>query len=190
MKYTQSKKILILLLMSFFGICPYVKSAENIIIYKGTISRSISVDSLETLAKTKVAKGTLKNIINLTNQNKDEIADFLNQEFELPIVLTSKLINSKIGVVILSRICKIIYPDKNPNLSISVPAIRSGLIKGISTGNGKLNLISFLKSYPNKNIAINYGALNKVINKVESMTDLVEFFTASPLNKLKNNSST
>ncbi|WP_320663570.1 alpha/beta hydrolase [Prochlorococcus sp. MIT 1223] len=169
-----------------FIYCEKVNCAENIIIYKGILSRSISVESLDHLAKTKKLKGSLKKIIKLTNQNKDEISDLLNQEYEAPLVLTSKLINSKIGSVILSRVAEIIYPNKVENKSISVPAIRAALINGIVKGNGRINLIQFLKSYPNKNIAINYSALSKVINKVESMNDLVEFFSGSPLDKLKN----
>ena len=165
-----------------------LEAAENLMIYQGTIGRTISIKSLERLASTNEATGTLKNIIRLTNQNKEELAKILNQEFDLPIVLTSNLINSKIGKVIISRVTKVIYPNKYPDPSISVPAIRSAVIKGIVSGNGKLNLIGFLKSYPNKNIAINYGALSRIINKAESMSDLVEFFTGSPLVQLKSNS--
>ena len=162
------------------------KAAENIIIYKGNLSRRISLDSLNLLAKKKEATGTLKNLLRFTNQNKNDVSEFLNQEYELPLVLTSKLINSEIGTVIITRITKIIYPDKNQNSFIGIPAIRAAVINGIIKGEGKLNLIGFLEAYPNKNIAINYSALNNIINKVESMTDLVEFFTGSPLNKLKN----
>tara|TARA_Y100001968_G_scaffold331775_1_gene387632 strand:+ start:1126 stop:1698 length:573 start_codon:yes stop_codon:yes gene_type:complete len=189
MKSKKYIKYLVFLLM----LCHYnnikATSAEKIIIYKGTIARSIKIDSLENLAKNKEAKGTLKNILIYTGQSKEGVSDALNQEYELPIVLTSKLINSKIGTVILSRISKIIYPDKNPQESISILAIRAGVINGIAAGNGKLNALGFLKAYPNKNIAINYTALSKVINKVESMSDLVEFFTGSPLEKLKNTSN-
>ncbi len=181
--------LLICILLGILSNQVKIKAAENIIVYKGNISRTISIKSLDELAKNKKATGTLKNIISLTNQNKDEISTLLNQKFELPIVLTSTLIHSKIGNIILSRITKIIYPDKNPESFISIPAMRAGIIKGIYEGNGELNLIGFLKSYPNKNIAINYSALSKVINRVESMNDLVEFFTGSPLTKLKSNPS-
>ena len=161
------------------------KAAENIMIYKGTLSRTIPVNELEILAEQRKATGTLKNLMRITNQNQDEVSDLLSQEFDLPIVLTSKLLNSKIGNVIISRIGKIIYPNKYPGSKMSNPAIKAGVINAIVQGNGKLNMINFFKSYPNKNMAINYTALSKVINKVESMTDLVEFFTGSPLEKLK-----
>ena len=78
---------------------------------------------------------------------------------------------------------KIIYPIKLPDTAISIPAIRSAVISGIVIGNGKLTLIQFLKSYPNKTIAINIPALSKIISKVESVSDLVKFFSNSPLDQ-------
>ena len=182
-------KFIIFLLINLININSS-KAAENIIIYQGPLSRTISIKSLEELSKTNIARGTLKNILNLANQDKKEVAKILNQEFELPIILTSNLINSKIGTVIITRIGKIIYPNKYPQKEISVPAIRAGVMKAIDKGKGKLNLIGFLKAYPNRDIAVNYGALSKIINKAESVSDLVEFFTESPLEKLKSNSET
>lgn len=128
----------------------------------------------------------LKNIIENTNENPEEIISVLNQEYELPLVLTTKLMNSKIGNIILVRIARIIYPTKISNTMITVPAIRAGLIKSIAENKGKVNLITFLKNYPNKNIAINIPALTKVLKKVESINDLIKFFSNSPLEKLKN----
>ena len=52
-------------------------------------------------------------------------------------------------------------------------------------GKEKINLIQFLQSYPNKIITINIPALSKVITKVETVNDLVKFFSASPLKSLK-----
>jgi len=164
-------------------------AAENITIYKNIFSRKISVSSLKQLIITQESTGSLKKIINLTGQNEEEIINYLNQDFELPIVITSKLINSKIGNIILSRVTKIIHVNNIFTEDINKSAIRAGVINGIAKGNGKINLITFLESYPNKDIAINYSALSKVINKVESMSDLVEFFTGSPLEKLKSNPS-
>ncbi len=180
-------KFIIFLLINLVNLNT-AKAAENIIIYAGPVSRTISIKSLEDLSKTNTARGTLKNILKLANQDSKEAAKILNQEFDLPILLTSNLINSKIGTVIITRVSKVIYPNKYPQEKISVPAIRSGVIKAIDRGEGRLNLIGFLKAYPNRDIAVNYGALSKIINKAESVSDLVEFFTESPLEKLKSNS--
>tara|TARA_Y100001968_G_scaffold160451_1_gene146669 strand:- start:11958 stop:12533 length:576 start_codon:yes stop_codon:yes gene_type:complete len=179
----------ILFILSFLGNAKNVNCAEKITFYHGIMSRSISINKLEEFAKTNKATGTIKNLIKLANEDEDKISTFLNQEYEMPIVITSKLMNSKIGTVIIKRVSKFIYPDKTNDSKISILAIRSGVIQGIYIGEGKINLIRFLKSYPNKNIAINLASLNEVIYKAESMNDLVEFFTNEPFEKLKKPSS-
>ena len=53
-------------------------------------------------------------------------------------------------------------------------------------GEGKINIIRFFESYPTKTVILNINALSKILNKVESINELLKFFTASPLNKIKN----
>ena len=93
------------------------------------------------------------------SQDEEDKSELLNQEVELTLHVTSKLMYSKIGNVILERISKIIYPFKVPSKTVSIPAIRSGVINGIIEGKGKLTLIQFLNSYPNKVITIDVPAL-------------------------------
>ena len=64
-------------------------------------------------------------------------------------------------------------------------ALRASVIQGIEIGNGKINLIDFFEAYPTKTVILNVNALSKIINKVESISELLEFFTDSPLNKIK-----
>ena len=165
------------------------KSAENLYLYYGMFSRSISIEDIKSLAETKKAYGTLSNIIKLTNNDEKIISEMLNQEIEAPLVLTSKLLNSKIGNAIIEKAIIIIYPNRYKHESISKPALRSAIIKAIRIGNEKINIINFLEAYPNKNVAINLTELYKTISKVESISELVKFFSNSPLEKLKEGSS-
>ena len=66
-------------------------------------------------------------------------------------------------------------------------ALRASVIKGIDLGNGKINLIRFFEGYPTKTVILDVNALSKVMNKVESISELLEFFTNSPLEKIKTN---
>ena len=73
------------------------------------------------------------------------------------------------------------------NLSAKVHGIeksRELAIKGIAKGDGKITAVEFLKSYPNNTMAVNVPALMKVVNKVESIKELMEFFSDSPLENL------
>ena len=165
--------------------CKNVKAAEEIAFVSGIFRRNVSIEEIERIAKNKNAKGFIGELAILSKEDPEEISRILTQKVELPIPLTSKLMYTKIGEVIIKRIAKIIYPLKIQKDSVTIPAIRSAVIKGLVDGNGEINLISFLKSYPNKIIAVNVPALFKVLEKVESISDLVEFFSNSPLENLK-----
>ena len=66
-------------------------------------------------------------------------------------------------------------------------ALRASVIQGINLGSGKINVINFFESYPTKTVILNVNALSKIMNKVESITELLDFFTNSPLEKIKIN---
>ena len=93
--------------------------------------------------------------------------------------------NSKIGNVILGRLCKIIHPLKISDEKISISAIRGAVMKTLAENNEKMNAINFLKNYPNKTIAIDIPALIKVLDKVETINELITFFSSSPLEVLQ-----
>ncbi len=184
-KIPLKMQLFICLLLNFCIIIPKANGAEKISLVYGIFGRTINIELIEKLAKTGKAEGSLKNLLKLNNINEKEIQELLNQSYDLKLVTTSKLMYSKIGKVLILRLAKIIYPNKLKNTQIAIPAIRSGVIKGIVEGNGKLNLIQFLKSYPNKVMAINISALLKILNKVESMSELIQFFSDSPLEEMK-----
>ena len=66
-------------------------------------------------------------------------------------------------------------------------ALKASVIQGLNLGDGKINLLNFFESYPTKTVILNVNALSKVLNKVESITELLDFFTNSPLEKIKTN---
>ncbi len=183
----NSKKILSSLFTTILLSTGYsVKAAEEVAFVSGLFRRNVTVKNIELLSKGKDVKGILGDLARASNEDPNKISKILTQKIELPIVLTSKLMYTKIGEVLIKRTAKIIYPLRLQKESISIPAIRSAVIKGLDEGNGEINLILFLKSYPNKIIAVNVPGLFKVIKKVESISELIEFFSNSPLENLKN----
>ncbi len=125
----------------------------------------------------------------ITNQKEKELHKILSFKIEVPLKTSSKLMNSKIGEIFLSRLSKIIYPNKISNNELSIKAIRSGLLISSYNNNEKINLIDFLRAYPNKNVAIDLNALSQTLKKVESLKELIEFYSNSPLKKLKDGRS-
>ena len=184
---TLKHKYILLLVILF--LIPSAKSAETLFLYQGNLNRKIKIEELYEFKKTKIPSNKLKNIMRITGQNQKDLYKILSYEIEVPLKTSSKLMNSKIGEVFLSRLSKIIHPNKISNKKIGTKAMRSGILLGSYNNNQKINLINFFKAYPNKNIAINLNALGKALEKAESLKELIDFYSDSPFKKLKDGSS-
>ena len=190
MKFSKilfTKIFLILIVNQFFFNTPKVKSAENIKIVYSIFSRTVTVESLKNFANQGKSSNELKRILKATGSSNEEIRSALNKNFQIPITIASKLVYSEIGNVFLSRLSAIIHPPNAKDERTGMLALRSSIVKGIYLGDDKINLIKFFEAYPTKTVILNVNALSKVMNKVESITDLLNFFTSQPLEKIKNN---
>ncbi len=162
-------------------------AAEEIKIIYSIFSRTIKVDSLKNFAEEGNATRKLKKILKATGSPDKEIRSVLIKDFEVPITIASKLIYSEIGNVFLTRLSSIIHPPRADDERTGKLALRASVIQGIKMGNGKINLIKFFEGYPTKTVILDVNALSKVMNKVESISELLDFFTNSPLEKIKTN---
>ena len=170
----------------FFNI-PKGNAAEEIKITYNVFSRTIKVNSLKTFAKERKSTRQLKKILKATGSPNKEIKKVLNKDFEVPITIASKLLYSEIGNVFLTRLSSIIHPPRATDERTGMLALRASVIQGINIGDGKINLINFFEGYPTKTVILDVSALSKVMNKVESISELLTFFTNSPLEKIKTN---
>jgi len=166
---------------------PKTNAAEEIKITYSIFSRTIKVNSLRTYAKEGKSTRKLKKILKATGSSDKEIRAVLNKDFEIPITIASKLVYSEIGNVFLTRLSSIIHPSKANDERTGMLALRASVIQGIKIGDGKINLIRFFEGYPTKTVILDVNALSKVMNKVESISELLDFFTNSPLEKIKTN---
>ena len=174
--------------LSLFSVGTQSLAATDVALVSGGFRRSIPVKEFEHLADTGEAIGLLGNLLEFSKQDPEEISKLLNQELSIPLILTSRLINTRIGEAIIRRVARIIYPIYTPQAEVSVPAIRAGIINGLHQADG-LTAVGFLKAYPNQVMAVNLPALFAVIEKTESIASLVKFFTDSPLDGLKDPNS-
>ena len=166
---------------------PKANAAEEIKITYNIFSRTIKVNSLKTFAKKGKSTKKLKRILKATRSSDKEIRTVLNKDFEVPITIASKLVYSEIGNVFLTRLSSIIHPPRATDERTGMLALRASVIQGINIGNGKINLVNFFEGYPTKTVILDVSALSKVMNKVESISELLTFFTNSPLEKIKTN---
>jgi len=170
----------------FFNV-PKANAAEEIKIIYSIFSRTISVNSLKTFAQEGNSTKKLKRILIATGSTDKEIRSVLNKNFEIPITIASKLVYSEIGNIFLTRLSSIIHPPKADDERTGMLALRASVVQGIKIGNGKINLINFFEGYPTKTVILDVNALSKVMNKVQSISELLDFFTNSPLEKIKAN---
>ena len=180
-------KIFLILVSSQFFNAPKAHSAEEIKIVYSIFSRTIKVNSLKNFAKEGRSTRKLKRILKATKSPDREIRAVLNKNFEVPITIADKLIYSEIGNVFLTRLSSIIHPPRANDKRTGILSLRASVIQGIKLGNGKINLINFFEAYPTKTVILDVSALSKVMNKVESISELLTFFTNSPLEKIKKN---
>ena len=188
MKFSKSlipRIFLILFINQIFFNVPKAQSAEKIKIIYSIFSRTITVDSLKTFAENGNSSKSLRRILNATGSSDEKIQSILNNKFEIPITIASKLVYSEIGNVFLNRLSSILHTPNTTDERTGRLALRSSVIQGLYTGNGKIDLVSFFKSYPTKTVILNVNALSKVMNKVQSISELLDFFTSKPLEKIK-----
>ena len=181
------KIFFILISFQLFFNVQKANAAEEIKIIYSIFSRTINVNSLKTFAEEGNSTKKLKRILRATGSSNNEIRSILNEDFEIPITIASKLVYSEIGNVFLRRLSSIIHPPRADDERTGMLALRASIVQGINMGNGKINLIRFFESYPTKTVILDVNALSKVMNKVESISELLDFFTNSPLEKIKTN---
>ena len=170
--------------ISSFSLTVPAQAAVDVALVSGAFRRSIPVRDIAHLARTGDARGLLDDLLTLSDQDPAQVAALLNKNLNLPLVLTSRLVNTRIGEALTRRMAQIIHPIALRDPAISVPAIRAAVIEGLQSPQG-LTAVSFLENYPNAVMAINLPALFSVIEKAESIAGLVRFFSDSPLDGLK-----
>ena len=186
-KFLITKIFFVLISSQLFFNVSKANAAEEIKIIYNIFSRTIKVNSLKTFAEEGNSTRRLKRILNATGSSDEEIRSVLNKDFEVPITIASKLIYSEIGNVFLTRLSSIVHTPRSDNNRTGMLALRASVIQGIKIGRGKINLINFFEGYPTKTVILDVNALSKVMNKVESISELLDFFTNSPLEKIKTN---
>ena len=186
-KFFIVKTFFIFILTQFLFNISKANAAEDIKIIYSIFSRTIEVNSLKTFAEEGKSTKKLKRILRATGSSDKEIRSVLNKKFEIPITIASKLVYSEIGNIFLTRLSSIIHPPNTDDARTGMLALRASVVQGIKIGNGKINLINFFEGYPTKTVILDVNALSKVMNKVESISELLDFFTNSPLEKIKTN---
>lgn len=168
--------------VSLFGGAPAI-AAENLVFVTGAFRRSISVADFQYLAETGQARGLLSDLLAFTKMQPSEVSKLLKAELAIPLVLTSRLLSTRLGEAILARVAEIVYPLKAKKAGVL--ALRAGVINALVAGDGKINAVNFMQAYPVDEMEVSIPALINVLNKAKSISQLISFFSDSPLDGLR-----
>jgi hypothetical protein len=169
--------------LGLIGSSPAAIAADNVVFVTGAFRRSIAVTDLEYLADTGQARGLIADVLLIAKQKPEEVSKLLKAELSIPLLLTSRLLSTRLGEALLARIAQIIYPLYAKRAGI--PALRAGVINALVATDGKLSAISFLKAYPVDEMEVSIPALLAVLQKAKSVSELIQFFMESPLDGLR-----
>jgi hypothetical protein len=181
----RQRLVAALLGVGLIGGSPAALAAENVVFVTGAFRRSIAVADLEVLAATGEAQGLMADVLKIAKQKPEEVSKLLKAELSIPLLLTSRLLNTRLGEAVLARVAQIIYPLYTKGAGI--PALRAGVINALVASDGKLSAISFLKAYPVDEMEVSIPALLAVLQKAKSISQLAQFFMESPLDGLRGN---
>jgi hypothetical protein len=164
---------------------PAAIAAENVVFVSGAFRRSIAVADLSNLAETGEARGLIADVLAFSKQDPQKVAKLLKAELSVPLLLTSRLLSTRLGEAVLARVAQIIYPLYAKR--VGVPALRAGVINALVASDSKLSAISFLEAYPVDEMEVSLPALLAVMRKAQSIQQLIQFFMDSPLDGLRGN---
>jgi len=162
---------------------PSAIAAENVVFVSGAFRRSIAVADLSNLAETGEARGLIADVLAFSKQDSQKVAKLLKAELSVPLLLTSRLLSTRLGEAVLARVAQIIYPLYAK--WVGVPALRAGVINALVASDSKLSAIGFLEAYPVDEMEVSLPALLAVMRKAQSIQQLIQFFMDSPLDGLR-----
>ena len=158
-------------------------ATENIVFVSGAFRRTIHTRDLESFVLTGVPSGLLANLLRFSKQNPSNVRSLLKAELPVPVTLTSRLLNTRIGEALLTRASAVVHPLRAPGAGVQ--ALRSALVLGVAEGNGRLSPLGVLRAYPAQEMAVDVPQLLGLLKKASSISDLVRFFSEAPLDGLR-----
>jgi predicted dienelactone hydrolase len=143
--------------------------AERIIVSYGPFERSISIDALETYAKTGEVTDELSPYSRYADSEQlKELQQLLQTPISLGPVEVSQFLYSPIGERLLTRLGDIIQQESGIR---GFFAIRAALILAAAEEPKGLTLLNVLRKFPSDSIRINLGRSLEIANALENLVN-------------------
>src|SRR4028118_254748 len=124
------------------GITTSVQAAQTVVLRRGSITESIDLADLKTLAETGTVPPKLEDAARiLTPQQRSQIQDVLKAKFKIDVVATRDFLNTDVGNRLSSALASVTPREDR----VGVLDVKTALILGARSPDG-LSLISFIEA--------------------------------------------
>lgn len=152
-----------------------VLAAEQIVLKYGIFRESLSAQELSTFAQTGELSRSLRVNLALARQDPKAIRQYLTEPVKVNPVFLDRVLNSRIGNIILDQISQVIY---TPSRRADRQALRAALALSASQDR-QVSLIEIIKNYPTNEVEVDgdrlEGAYRQLRRLQTSLQDLLNF---------------
>ncbi|WP_448597604.1 alpha/beta hydrolase [Thermoleptolyngbya sp.] len=142
-------------------------SAERLTTYVGPLQLSISVDALETYAKTGQASGNLRLFLRFLDAGAQaQLRRLLQHEMKADVALVSRVLGIPMAEQVLQSIGKTLQTDSGLN---GFRAVRSALILSAANHPDGWTWIDWMRQYPTPDIRVDLASLMALLQDLKTV---------------------
>lgn len=150
-------------------------AAESVVLKYRIFRESISVQELSTFAQTGKLSTSLRINLALARQNPQAIRQYLTEPVKINPVILDKVLNSRIGNVILDQLTQVIHTRSR---QADKQALRAALVVS-ATKDRQITLIEVIENYPTPEIEVEGDRLESAYRQLrrfqENLPDFLGF---------------
>jgi hypothetical protein len=120
-------------------------TSKRITFIVGPLARSVTVNQVNSFVQNGDPNGDVAGLLRTGNIPLEQLRSQLSKVYELDLIQMDKVLNSQIGVAILTRLGEAVHPHKTKETSVQ--AVRSAIILSLAQDN-KLSPMEVLTNLP------------------------------------------
>lgn len=150
-------------------------AAERVILKYRIFRESVSVTELSTFAETGKLSSSLEAHLTSAKQDPKRVRKYLTEPVKVNLVILDRLLNSRVGNVILDQINQVIH---TPSGKADRQALRSSIILSASKDE-RITLMEVIQNYPTSEVEVdgdNLESAYKQLRRLQgNLQDLLSF---------------
>jgi hypothetical protein len=140
-------------------------AAESVVLKYRIFRESVSVQELSTFAQTGKLSTSLRVNLALARQNPEAIRQYLTEPVKINPVILDKVLNSRIGNVILDQLTQVIHTRSR---QADKQALRAALVVSASKDR-QITLIELIENYPRNEVEVEGDRLESAYRQLRRL---------------------